>query len=133
MITSFECVYKELEKLLIEKLPEYIQKINIKYNDGIILKPFENTALEENCIKLPCFKFLTYKATYSEKDRIICNTEFKIDFEIKFAEHESYKIWKFDRYIQAINDMLCESETEYTYTISEEENFKFTITVIVEF
>ena len=133
MITSFESVYKELEKLLIEKLPEYIQKINIKYNDGIILKPFENTALEENCIKLPCFKFITYKATYSEKDRIICNTEFKIAFEIKLNEHETYKIWKFDRYIQAISLLLDETETEYTYSISEEEDFKFTIIVVVEF
>ena len=132
MITSYEPVYKELEKLLIEKLPDYIQKINIKYNDQIILKTFENKELEENCLKLPCFKFITYRATYSEKDRIICNTEFKIDFEIKLGEHETYKIWKFDRYIQAISLMLDETETMYTYTISEEDDFKFTIMVTVE-
>ena len=133
MITSYEPVYKELENLLIEKLPDYIQKINIKYNDQIILKPFENKELEENCLKLPCFKFITYRATYSEKDRIIRNTEFKIDFEIKLGEYETYKIWKFDRYIQAISLMLDEIETEYTYTISEEEDCKFTIMVTVEF
>ncbi len=132
MITSYEHVYKELEKLLIEKLPDYIQKINIKYNDQIILKPFENKELEENCLKQPCFKFITYRATYSEKDRIICNTEFKIAFEIRLNEHETYKIWKFDRYIQAINLMLVETETEYSYSISEEEYFKFTIMVTVE-
>ena len=132
MITSYEPVYKELEKLLIEKLPDYIQKINIKYNDQIILKPFENKELEENCLKQPCFKFIIYRATYSEKDRIICNTEFKIAFEIKLNEHETYKIWKFDRYIQAISLMLDETETEYTYSISEEEDFKFTIMVTVE-
>ena len=132
MITSYEPVYKELEKLLIEKLPDYIQKINIKYNDQIILKHFENKELEENCLKQPCFKFITYRATYSEKDRIICNTEFKIAFEIKLNEHETYKIWKFDRYIQAISLLLDETETEYTYSISEEEDFKFTIMVTVE-
>lgn len=132
MITSYEPVYKELEKLLIEKLPDYIQKININYNDQIILKPFENKVLEENCLKQPSFKFITYRATYSEKDRIICNTEFKIAFEIRLNEHETYKIWKFDRYIQAINLMLVETETEYSYTISEEEDYKFTIMVTVE-
>ncbi len=132
MIKSFEPVYKELEKLLIEKLPDYIQKINIKYNDQIILKPFENKELEVNWLKQPCFKFITYRATYSEKDRIICNTEFKINFEIKLNEYETFKIWKFERYIQAINIMLEETETEYTYTINEEEDFKFTIMVTVE-
>ena len=129
---SFETVYKELECLFIEKLPEYIEKVNKEHNDGIILKSFMNKELTEECIKLPCFKFITYRATYSEKDRIICNTEFKIDFEIKLGEHENYKIWKFDRYIQAISLMLEETETEYTYTISEEEDFKFTIMVTVE-
>ena len=132
MITSYEPVYKELEKLLIGKLHDYIQKINIKYNDHIILKPFENTTFEENCLKMPCFKFISYRATYSEKDRIICNTDFKIDFEIKFAEQESYKIWKFDRYIQTINIMLDEIETEFSYSIREEEDIKFTIMVTVE-
>lgn len=54
---SFEPVYKELEYLLIQKLPECIEKINKEHNDGIMLKPFENKALEENCIKLPSFTF----------------------------------------------------------------------------
>lgn len=34
---SFEPVYRELEDLFIKKLPEYIQKINIEHNDGIII------------------------------------------------------------------------------------------------
>ena len=48
---NFKPVYKELENLIINKLPEYIEKINKEHNDGIILKPFENKSLEENCIK----------------------------------------------------------------------------------
>lgn len=52
---TFETVYNELETLLIKKLPEYIEKINKEHNDNLIIKPFENTSLEENCIKMPCF------------------------------------------------------------------------------
>ena len=54
---SFELVYKELEELFIQQLLEYIQKINIEHNDGIILKSFQNTKLDEYCLKLPCFNF----------------------------------------------------------------------------
>ena len=68
---SFEPVYKELEELFIQQLPEYIQKINIEHNDGIILKSFQNTKLDEYCLKLPCFKFSIEESEYSEKDRII--------------------------------------------------------------
>ena len=39
---NFEDVYKELEEMLIEQLPVYIQKINEEKNDGIILKEFYN-------------------------------------------------------------------------------------------
>lgn len=48
---DFETVYNELENLLIKKLPEYIEKINKQHNDGLLIKPFENKSLEENCIK----------------------------------------------------------------------------------
>ena len=63
---SFEIVYKELEYLLIQKLPESIEKINKEHNDGIILKPFENKSLEENCIKTPSFTFNIEETEYSE-------------------------------------------------------------------
>ena len=64
---NFEPVYKELEKLFINKLPEYIEKINKEHNDGIILKPFENKSLEENCIKTPSFSFKFEETEYEEK------------------------------------------------------------------
>lgn len=107
----FETVYKKLENLLIRKLPEYIEKINKKYNDNLILKPFENTSLEENCIKQPCFKFFIDNAEYSEKDRIIENTIFQFTFEIKLSstKNELSILW---RYIEAINKMLIEEDSD---------------------
>ena len=73
---SFEIVYKELEYLLIQKLPENIEKTNKEHNDGIILKTFENKSLEENCIKTPSFTFNIEETEYYEKARIITNTDF---------------------------------------------------------
>ena len=95
---SFEPVYKELEYLLIQKLPECIDKINKEHNDGIILKPFENTALEENCIKLPSFTFNIDETEYSEKDRIVENTVFTVSLEIKLEANKQNKtiiIWRY--------------------------------------
>ena len=37
LINNFETIYKELENLLINRLPEYIEKINKEHNDGIIV------------------------------------------------------------------------------------------------
>ena len=62
---SFESVYKELEDLFIKQLPDYIEKVNKAHNDGIILKPFENTTLEEECLRTPCFKFKLENTEYS--------------------------------------------------------------------
>ena len=70
-MNNFESVYKELANLFINKLPDYIEKINVEHNDGIIIKPFENTKFEENCINLPSFNFALEQAEYEEKDRII--------------------------------------------------------------
>lgn len=107
---NFENVYKELENLFINKLPDYIDKVNIENNDGIILKPFENTKLEENCIKLPAFNFAFEEADYEEKDRIIENTVYEISIEIKLPEYEKDKTIHLWRYIGVINKMLLEEK-----------------------
>lgn len=104
---SFESVYKEIEDLLINSLPNYIEKINKEHNDGLILKSFENKSLKENCIKQPCFKFAIEEADYSEKDRIIENTVFEFSIEIKLQQTENIILW---RYIEAINKMLVEKD-----------------------
>ncbi len=99
----FETVYKELEELLIRKLPEYIEKINKKYNDNLILKPFENTSLEEKCIKQPCFIITFTSAEYFEKDRIIENEKYIFSIEIQLQTNNSMY---FSRYIESVDNMI---------------------------
>ena len=115
MIKSFEPVYKEIEELFIQRLPEYIEKINKDHNDGLILKRFENQTLEEVCIKKPCFKFSVEESEYSEKDRIIENTIFTICFEIQLLPSTEQETTLFWRYAETINKMLCESECTHNY------------------
>ena len=114
---NFENVYKELENLFINKLPDYIEKVNIEHNDGIILKPFENTKLEENCINLPAFKFAFEQAEYEEKDRIIENTVYEVSFEIKQPTGLKNEVIFFWRYVEAINRLLNESDNIFIYEI----------------
>ncbi len=107
---SFESIYNELDNLFIHTLPDYIEKLNKQYHDGIILKSFANRSLQENCIQQPCFKFSVENAEYSEKDRIIENTIFQCSFDIKIqsTENEISILW---RYIEAINKMLIEEDS----------------------
>lgn len=117
MIKSFEPVYKEMEELFIKKLPEYIEIINKEYNDGIILKTLENHLLEEYSVKKPYFKFEIEEAEYSEKDRIIENTIFKISLELILPQEIKKKTIFFWRYAEAIQRMLEETESNYIYKI----------------
>ena len=115
MIKSFESIYKELEYLFIQKLPEYIEKINKEYNDGIILKQFTNNNLTDECIRLPCFKFTLEDAEYTEKDRIIENTVFNYSMKIK-TDIQNKKLY-FWRYTEAFSQMI--EKTEITSNITE--------------
>lgn len=116
---SFENVYYELEELFIHQFPLYIDKINKEYNDGIILKKFENRKLEEDCIKLPSFKFNLNESEYSEKDRIIENTIFTVSFEIKLQENEKLKIIILYRYLEAMQKMIEETDSCFIYHFLE--------------
>lgn len=115
---SFEPVYRELEELFIQKLPEYIQKINIEHNDRIILKPLQNMKLDEECLRLPCFKFGIEETEYSEKDRIIKNSVFNASLEIKLNVNTENKISIFWRYVEIIQKMLNEEESMFIYDIT---------------
>ena len=117
MIKSFEAAYKELEELFIKKLPDYIEKINKEHNDGIIFKSFGNTTLTESCIKTPSFAFSIEESEYSEKDRIIENTLFTVSFELKLPPEMKQKSIIFWRYVEAIQRLLEETESEYLYEI----------------
>ena len=128
---NFEPVYKELENLFINKLPEYIEKTNKEHNDGIILKPFENKSLEENCIKTPSFSFMLEETEYEEKDRIIENTVFIVCLEIKMNQYEEDRTDILWRYINAIQLMLEETEHSFLYTISQINGRKIYIRIII--
>ena len=129
---SFETVYNEVEELLIKKLPEYIEKINKLHNDGLILKSFENTSLEENCIKLPCFKLKFTSGEYSEKDRIIENEVFNICLEIILQSQLEKKSIMVFRYVEAISNLFFETETVFSYRIERQLENKIYIRIIQE-
>lgn len=102
---NFEDVYRELEDMLIEQLPVYIQKINEEKNDGIILKEFYNLKLNEDCKRLPSFSLKMDEAEYDEKDRIIGNTVFKVGIEInleKDYENKTIELWRYERAIERL-------------------------------
>ncbi len=128
---NFEPVYKELEFLLINKLSENIEKINKEYNDGIIIKPFENKSLEENCIKTPSFTFNIEETEYSEKDRIIENTVFIISLEIKLQPHTENKHFLLCRYYEAIEMTINNNEDWQECKITGSKENKVFIKIIV--
>lgn len=129
---SFETVYNELEELLIKKLPGYIEKINKQHNDGLIIKPFENTSLEENCIKQPCFKLTFTSGEYSEKDRIIENEVFNVCLEIILQSQLEKKSIMVFRYVEAISNLFSENETAFSYRIEKQLENKIYIRIIQE-
>lgn len=126
---SFEIVYKELEYLLIQKLPENIEKANKEHNDGIILKLFENKSLEENCIRTPSFTFNIEETEYSEKDRIIENTVFSISLEIKLQPHTEKPSILFWRYVESIGNLIDEYESDNIFGIYKTEKNKIFIRI----
>jgi len=130
-MNNFESVYKELENLFINKLPDYIEKINVEHNDGIILKPFENTKLEENCINLPSFSFTLEQAEYEEKDRIIENTVYEISLNIKLHPDTDKQTIIFFRYAEAINMTIKDSENWQDCRITNIKGKKIIIRITV--
>ena len=128
---NFESVYKELENLFINKLPDYIEKVNIEHNDGIIIKPFENTKLEENCINLPSFSFALEQAEYEEKDRIIENTIYEISLDIKLHPNTDKQTIIFFRYAEAINMTIKDSESWQDCRITNIKGKKIIIRITV--
>ena len=107
---NFEDVYRELEEMFITELPAYIQKINKEKNDGIILKEFYNTKLNEDCKRYPSFSFNINDAEYDEKDRIIGNTVFAVGIEINLEKNYENKTVEFWRYEKAIERLIDEYE-----------------------
>lgn len=125
----YERAYTELSFLLIEKLPEYIEKINKNVNDGIILKQFENKKLIKDTIKRPSFKFAFEKTELEEKDRIICNTKFTISIEFILEPGDEDNIFKLSRYQEAIIWMIDDERPDWHYIFTCESIKKIKITL----
>lgn len=126
---SFETVYNQLTDLFINKLPDYINKTNEEHNDGLILKNFANKDLSSKSTQLPYFTFSTETATYSEKDRIIENTVYEVSFEIKLENYITNKEINFWRYVEAIQNMLRETETPEIIELEKVEKQKIYIKI----
>ncbi len=131
MIT-FEQILPTLQELFIEKLPLYIEEINKTHNDGLLIYPFENKTLLENCQKLPCFKFELTETEYKDKDRIIENTVFNFSIEIRTKSNNEIKVLEQSRYLQAIDKMIDETELNnlninILTVFNEEINFRIVI------
>ena len=68
----------------------------------MIIKPFENTSLEENCIKQPCFKLIFKRGEYSEKDRIIENEVYFLEMKLHLQETLDNAEQRKMRYVRAV-------------------------------
>ena len=104
-LKSAEQVYDELKNKLLNELPLYIEEINKKYNDGIILEQFTNTENTTNSLKAPYWKINFEEAEYSEKDILIENSVFKFSIELHATgngEELMRKIWRYGEAIERI-------------------------------
>ncbi len=129
LINNFETIYKELENLLINRFPENIQKINKEHNDGIIIKPFENKSLEENCIKTPSFSFNLEETEYEEKDRIVEYTIYTINLEIKLPPNIENNTLFFLRYVEAFQKMFNTEESNCLFKIQQTKKYKLRLKI----
>lgn len=111
--SSLRFVLPTLHELFIEKLSLYIEEINKEKNDGLILLPFENKSLFENCQKLPCFKFELMESEYSKKDSIIENTVFEFVLEIKTKRNSELRLIENCRYAEAIDKMIKNNNIDF--------------------
>ncbi len=110
---EFSQIFKRLRYLMIQKLPEYIDKINKENNDGIILKPFTNTELIQGNLKIPYFDLNFEESEQDTKDRILGFIRYKLTFELFLEKNKKDPITEFSRYYDAIYNMLHEDDFEY--------------------
>ena len=110
---DFSIIFKRLRYLMIEKMPEYIDKINKEMNDGLIIQPFTNTELINGNLKIPYFQLDFDEAEQGTKDRIIGYIRYKLTFELFLDKNCKDQITQFYRYRDAIYNMLQEDDFEY--------------------
>lgn len=110
---DFSLIYNRLRQLMIEKLPEYIDKINKEENDGIILKPFTNKEMIQGNLRTPFFSFTYDESEQGTKDRIIELVQYKFSIELFLDSNSKDHITEFCRYTDAIIKMIDEDDFEY--------------------
>lgn len=104
-LKSAEKAYDDLKNKLLSELPLYIEEINKKYNDGIILEQFTNTGNPTAPLKLPYWKINFETAEYSEKDILIENSVFKFSIELHAIGNGEELMRKLWRYGEAIGNL----------------------------
>lgn len=131
---KLEIITDRFRNLMKEKLPEYIEKINKEENDGIILKPFTNTELNQENLKIPYYTFAFEEASQSRKDRIIGTVEYKFVIELFLDKTSKKHIQEFCRYFAAISTMLDEDDFEYWqyHLMTAVETKELILTIILE-
>lgn len=110
---DFSVIYKRLRYLMLEKLPECIDKINKEENDGLILKPFTNKEVIQGNLKTPFFTLTYDESEQGVKDRIIDLIQYKFVIELSLDNNSKDQITEFCRYTDAIINMLEEDDFEY--------------------
>lgn len=131
---KLEIITDRFRNLMKEKLPEYIEKINKEENDGIILKPFTNTELNQENLKIQYYTFAFEEASQSRKDRIIGTVEYKFVIELFLDKTSKKHIQEFCRYFAAISTMLDEDDFEYWqyHLMTAVETKELILTIILE-
>lgn len=110
---DFSQIFKRLRFLMIQKLPEYIDKINKEKNDGLIIQPFTNTELIQGNLKVPYFEVNFEESEQGTKDRILGYIKYKLTFEFFLDKNSKDPITEFCRYRDAIYNILHEDDFEY--------------------
>lgn len=124
---------KRLRYLMIEKLPEYIDKINKEENDGIIIKPFTNTEKYQETLKKPYFDLSFNESEQGIKDRIIGFVQYKFVIEFFLENTSKVPILEFCRYRASIIKMIEENfEYGHYYTYKSIGIKKLILAVCVE-
>lgn len=109
---NLEPIFNKINELLIEELPRQIDKINKRYNDGIILEQFHNNSLEDKCDTLPCYDCIIQESECTQKDRIIEVVLISLTLKIKLKPNTKKKMAHYFRYDDAIFHTFFDAKTD---------------------
>ena len=131
---DFIKIYRQLHTLMIDKLPNYIDREN-KKNDGYVEIPyFTNTCLDEPNLQLPYFRVSFDEAEQAKKDRILQIIRYKFTIEIYIDKMHKKRLIEFIHYCNAITTMIEEDDFEYwkLHQLKSVGDKKLELTVLVE-